>query len=172
MYSLYFSFYLLLIIKSVPIGSRQSPWKDIHTESHPTLLFISCLKATLIFFWMFLYPTDRDSTLNMMGVHVWQISHEIHKIPYSSSLSFSVTSQFPGSLLFYSDANKLVSGRSTGFTVYHRSIVFFSHWLSTFFSWEIYTSHIHWVCGGLEQLMSETRLIDERFESVMGEYVI
>jgi hypothetical protein len=35
----------------------------------------------------------------------------------------------------------------------------------------MYTSHIHWVVQGtgLEHLKIETRLIDERFESVMGE---
>jgi hypothetical protein len=36
----------------------------------------------------------------------------------------------------------------------------------------MYTSHIHWVTRGLEHLKIETRLIDERFESVMDEYVI
>ncbi len=39
----------------------------------------------------------------------------------------------------------------------------------------IYTSRIHWVArlrGGLEHLKIETRLIDERFASVMGECVI
>jgi hypothetical protein len=39
----------------------------------------------------------------------------------------------------------------------------------------IYTSHTHWVSGfrgGLEHLKIETRLIDERFASVMGECVI
>ncbi len=38
----------------------------------------------------------------------------------------------------------------------------------------IYTSRIHWVVreiGGLEHLKIETRLIDERFPSVMGECV-
>jgi hypothetical protein len=34
--------------------------------------------------------------------------------------------------------------------------------------WEIYTG----LCGGLEHLKIETRLRDERFESVMGECVI
>jgi hypothetical protein len=34
------------------------------------------------------------------------------------------------------------------------------------------SSCIHGLCGGLEHLKIETRLIDERFESVMGEFVI
>ena len=35
----------------------------------------------------------------------------------------------------------------------------------------IYTTRIHWVSRGLEHVKIETRLIDERFVSVMGECV-
>jgi hypothetical protein len=34
----------------------------------------------------------------------------------------------------------------------------------------MYTPHIHWVDRELEHLKMETRLIDEMFASVMGEY--
>jgi hypothetical protein len=51
-------------------------------------------------------------------------------------------------------------------------------WKTNSQSWGIYKTRIHWVVwgtegtGGMEHLKIETRLRDERFESVKSEYVI